>query len=80
MKYENKKDKTLETIEILENAIVIFDNGDKELFDAIQITNNEVIFGRILNKDGFVEGGCIPKNSIKCINVGAKRTVYKKKP
>ena len=86
-----KKDEPLEMIEILENAIVIYIDGNRELFDAIYIIPREVIIGRILKLDKtemckgitccelFVGSECIPKNNIKSIEGGTKRSIYKNK-
>jgi hypothetical protein len=74
-----KKDEPLEMIEILENAIVIFKDELKRIVDAIQITDEGVVTGFILNREVFVEGGFIPKRNIKHIEGGYKRLVYKKK-
>ena len=91
MSDKNKKDDTFETIEILENVTVIHKNNDRELFDAIHINCNAVSTGQNLKIDktepyksgkyceAFVEDGGIPKNNIKSIKRGAKRTVYKKR-
>ena len=85
-----KKDEPPEMIEILENAIVIYINGNRELFDAIHIIHRKVIIGRILRLDKtekckyisccelFVGIGCIPKNNIKSIEGGTKRWVLNK--
>lgn len=87
----NIEDVTLETIEILENAIVIYMDGSRKLFDAIHITNRGVIIGYILRLDNiekcmgstccevFVESGGIPKNNVKYIEGGVRKVVYTKK-
>ena len=74
-----KKDEPPEMIEILENAIVIFKDEVKRVVDAIQITDEGVVTGFILNREVFVEGGFIPKRNIKHIEGGTKRSVYEKK-
>ena len=73
-----KKDESSEMIEILENAIVIFKDAVKRIVDTIQITDEGVVTGFILNREVFVEGGFIPKRNIKHIEGGTKRLVYKK--
>ena len=78
MNDENKNDNKFETIEILQNVIVIYINGDREHYDAIYKTEKGVYTGYILNDKSFVEGGFIPKYSIKHIEDGVKRIVYKK--
>ena len=87
--YDKKGNKS-KTIKILENAMVIYKEGDRELFDAILITDKEVIIGRIFRIDKkrkckeitccevFVESGGIPKKNIKCIEGGSKKVVYVK--
>ena len=91
MNDDNKKDDTFETVEILENVTVIHKNNNRELFDAIHITCNAVLTGQILKIDKtepcksgkycetFVESGIIPKDNVKRIEGGTRRTVYKKK-
>lgn len=79
MKFENKKDKTLETIEVFENAIVIFNNGARELFEVIHITDKEVVVGRILNHEVFVKCGGISRENIRYIKFDTKKKIHKKK-
>jgi hypothetical protein len=72
------KDKNrLTSIEVIEYPIVLYKDGKRELFDAIFITNSNVITGNIV-KDGdnevFVGTGGIPVQNICRIE-----TVYKKK-
>ena len=64
-------------IEILEDAVVIYTNGERELFNAININSRGVFTGHIINSNKYMEGGGIPKNSIKSIIGGKKRLVYK---
>ena len=79
MKYENKKDKTLETIEVFEDAIVIFNDGTKQLFDVIHITDKEVVVGRILNHEVFVKCGGISRENIRHIRHDTKKKYRKRK-
>ncbi len=95
MNDENKKDDTFEMIEILENATIIYDDGNRAIFEAIFLTaEGEIIFGQILKvektdlcksissidcRDIFRECGGIPKDNVKRIEGGTRRTVYKKK-
>jgi hypothetical protein len=65
-------------IEILEDAVVIYDSGEKETYNAISITNRGIFTGHLINHHEFVEGGGIPKNNIKKIYSRKKRMVYKK--
>ena len=48
---ENKNDKTFEMIEIVKDAIVTYNDGDKRLFDAIHITDRGIFTGHILKID-----------------------------
>jgi len=72
---------TSEVIEILENAIIIYNNEIQEKFDAIHITDKGVIIGRILKKDEtdeiFLGFGYISKHSIKHIRQCPKRKIRK---
>jgi hypothetical protein len=95
MSDKSKKDDTFETIEILENVTIICDDGDRAIFETIHITDKGVILiGRILKDEKighcksigsidcheiFMEDGGIPKDNVKQIKGGIKRTVYKKK-
>ena len=95
MNDDNKKDDTFEMIEILENATIIYDDGDRAIFEAIFLTDEgEIIFGQTLTveKTGhcksissidcheiFIECGGIPKDNVKQIKGGTRRTVYTKK-
>ena len=65
-------------IEILEDAVVVYNSGEKEILNAINISDNGVFTGHVVNHYEFVEGGGIPKNNIKKIIGGKKRMVYKK--
>ena len=94
MKDDNKKDDTFEMIKILENATIIYDDGNRAIFEAIFLTNKgEIIFGQILKVEKsdhcksvssidcheiFMECGGIPKENIKHIEGGIKKPVFKK--
>ena len=93
MNDDNKKDDTFEMIEILENATIIYDDGDRAIFEAILLTDQGVIFGQILIVEKtdlcksissidcheiFRECGGIPKDNIKSIEGGIKKKVFKK--
>ena len=95
MNDKNKKDDTFEMIEILENATIIYDDGGRAIFETIHITDKGVILiGRILKDEKighcksignidcheiFMEDGGIPKDNVKRIEGGTRKTVYKKK-
>ena len=57
----------IENTEILENAIIIYSNGKKELFRAIKLTKEGIITGRIMNNGEFIDAGFIAKTNIKTI-------------
>jgi len=62
-------------IEILENATIVYTDGVKEHFDAIQITESKVLTGRIFKKEKtkiFEKYGFILKENIKQIYNGTK--------
>jgi hypothetical protein len=86
-----KKDDKFEIIEILENATIIYEDGKREIFEAIFLTDEgEIIFGQLLAventdlcesvnsidcHDVFGECGGIPKDNIKSIEGGTKKNV-----
>jgi hypothetical protein len=49
MDNKENKDVIFETIEVIENVAIIFKDGDKKFFDAVQITNRGVSTGFIKN-------------------------------
>lgn len=53
--------------EILENVKIEYNDGKKDFFEAIHLTNQGIFFGRIINNE-FVNSGFIPKKNIKFIN------------
>ena len=87
--------KKFKKIEILENALIIYSDGNKEVFDGIKVKNDKVIIGRfktIKNNNVkknlksfkkyieiFVETGVIPESNIKNIKGGKKRLIFHKK-
>ena len=88
VKIMQKQNEKFEIIEALENAIVVYDNGEKELFDAVFVTEKGVITGCILqgqtNKKKhariskeFIGSGFIPKDNIKKIN-GTRRKLLRR--
>jgi hypothetical protein len=78
MNQKEKKDNISETIEIIENIIIFYNDGNREFHEAIQIIDNYVIFGQIQNQNEFLPFGGIPKDNIKSIKMGNKRKVFKK--
>ena len=69
-----------EAIEILENAIILYNDGMQEKFDAIHITDKGAIIGRILKKDEtdvFLGFGYISRHSIKHIGQCSSRKIHK---
>jgi hypothetical protein len=75
LKKQNKNEFKL--IDILEIVQIIYNDGKKDFFEAIQISNNGVFTGRIINNN-FVDGGFIPKKSIKHIFKNGKKIFFKK--
>jgi hypothetical protein len=65
-------------IMIIEDAIVEYISGKKEIHNAININERVVFSGHMINRYEFIEGRGIPKNNIKNIIGGQKRIVYKK--
>jgi hypothetical protein len=75
----NLNQNKFEIIEILEMAQIIYHDGKKDIFQAIQKAKEGIYTGRIRNNDEFIGGGFIPKQNIKKINGGIKRKIRKKK-
>jgi len=65
--------KSLKKDNLYKNAIVTYNNGEKEIFDAIVITEKGIYTGFIrLNKDRhekFIDDGLISKENIQKIVV-----------
>jgi len=66
MKINNNQNKSLD---IIENAVVIYNDRTVDFFDAIYVNNNEVEFGKISDKNIFLKRGGISKNNIEKIIV-----------
>jgi hypothetical protein len=67
-------------VEILENATVVYIDGVKERFDAIQLTEDKAITGRLFitnGKEKFMQNGFISRRNIKKIYNGTRRNVEK---
>lgn len=75
LKKQNKNE--FEIINAIEMAQIIYNDGKKDFFEAIQISENGVFTGRIINNN-FVNGGFIPKQSIKHIFSNGKKLYFKK--
>ena len=68
-------------IQVLEDPIVEYKDGRKELFTALHITNEGIYTGHIITESRyptFVGEGGISKNSIARIVGGTTRQVYQK--
>jgi hypothetical protein len=65
MKKNNSEKYNRETNKIIRKALIVYKNGTKELYEAIQIYNNLIIFGRILEGDIFLMCGGIPKDNVR---------------
>lgn len=58
--------------QVIENAIVLQKNGEKQIYDAIQITKKGIITGRIKKNDAqevFEDQGFIPNSQIQKIMI-----------
>ena len=78
----NKFDVKLKSIQVLENPIVVYNDGVKELFNALYITDTNILTGRIMEDDDhtiFVGEGGIPQNNIARIIGGTTKQVYQKR-
>ena len=74
LKKSNKNE--YELIDILETVQIIYSDGKMAILEAVQIADEGVYTGRISNNNEFIDGGFIPKQSIKEINGGTKRKLY----
>ena len=72
----------LMSIEVIEHPIVVYNDGKRELFNAIYITDCNVLTGNIV-RDGdcevFVGNGGIPTQNISRIETGTKKKIFIKK-
>ena len=75
---KKQKNNEFQKIEIIELAQIIYSDGKMEIFKAIHKANEGVYTGRMINNN-FVNGGFIPKESIKKIIGGIERKILKKK-
>ena len=69
-------------VEILKNATIVYNDGVKEQFDAIYVTDKNVITGRIFKEGGkeeFINYGFISKRNIKFIYNGSKKKLKRMK-
>jgi hypothetical protein len=58
--------------EIMSNTTIIYIDGITEQFEAVRLTENGVIIGRI-HEGKFMDCGFISKRTIKRIETGGKR-------
>jgi hypothetical protein len=65
-----------ENVNILEMAQIIYSDGKMAIIEAVHIVDVGVYTGRIRNRNEFIDGGFIPKQSIKKIKGGTKRKIY----
>ena len=64
-----------------QSVTITYNDGKREVFDAIYIRDTGVYTGIVLNIDNhevFVESGGIPKNIVKHIEWDSKKTVLRK--
>jgi hypothetical protein len=71
---KNKSKKSVEVINIIENATVVYTDGVREQFEVVRQTDKGVIIGRIIDGE-LVDCGFISKNNIKQINDGNMKQV-----
>jgi len=76
LKKPNKNE--FEIIDILEMAQIIYSDGKMDIIEAVQIVDEGVYTGCVRNYL-FIDGGFIPKQSIRKIKGGTKRKIYKMK-
>jgi len=67
-----RKDGLSESKKLLKNASVVYSDGNREVFEAIQVTDRGIIIGRFYTEENgreeFVSFGFIPWSSIKQID------------
>ena len=68
-----------EVIEIIFNALLTYNDGNKEYFKALYKVKDGVITGKIIDKNVFLEIGFIPNYNIKNIVGERKKANYRKK-
>ena len=78
MQDNRKYGKNYSIVKILQNATIIYNNDDRELFEAVYVTKIGVYIGRIINQNEFMEYGFISGQVIKKIINGSKKKMYKK--
>ncbi|MGC9308316.1 MAG: hypothetical protein ACP5FL_06020 [Thermoplasmatota archaeon] len=81
MAAENKGRDAYDLVDIIADAIVVYKDGKKELFDAIYVTDTRVSTGHIVTTGDhaeFIEGGGIPRGNILRIDGGKIRHMHKK--
>ena len=82
MAVTDKNSEVYVTVEIIADAIVVYNDGKKELFEAIYMTKSWVSTGHILSNGGyheFIETGGIPQDSILWIGGGKTMKTRKKR-
>ena len=70
----------MKLIEILKNATIIYNDGVKERYDAIQVTDRKIVTGRVLKvgkTEKFGAYGFISRKNIKQIYDGSKKKIAK---
>ena len=58
-------------IEVINNAIVEYSDGNRESFDAIEMSPRSTVFGKLVSKE-FFSYRFIPKHNVKKIDGGKK--------
>lgn len=70
----------MKLIEILKNATIVYNDGVKERYDAIHVTDKKVITGRVLKTgrtEKFGAYGFISRRNVKQIYDGSKKKIPK---
>lgn len=60
---------------VLENVKITYTDGKTDYFKAINITDEGVNTGRIIDNKDFIRGGFIPKENIKLIKWDSRRII-----
>jgi hypothetical protein len=75
--FKNKNNKK-NTVEILEDVIVVDRNNVKRFYKAIHVTKNLIYTGFINDDKEFIEDGGFHRSNIKYLNYVIKRIVFSK--
>ena len=76
-KFKNMNNKK-NTVEILEDVIVVDRNNVKKFYRAVHVTKNLIFTGFLNDDKEFIEDGGFHKSNIKYLNYELKRKVFSK--